>query len=109
MTEATDKILEDFKRLAPGYYTERDGGDWYLVTPEGDRIAEGFAKRDDARRLVCWLAGEDLPKGWVIDGGNDLSFNVAIPKQTAATIWTRECRQHFPNRFDEMEVAAPKP
>lgn len=104
MHETTTRILEEFKRMAPGFYTERDDGPWYVVTPDGDRIAEGFENQTDARRLVIWLAGGELPRGWKVDmESNDLAGDVRIPQRATATIWVRECRQHFPKRFDEVE------
>jgi hypothetical protein len=110
MTESSEKLLADFKRLSGGCYTERDGGPYYVVAPGEFRIAEGFDKRDDARALVCWLAGEDLPKGWVVTDMNDLSIDVEIPKRATATIWTKDCRKVFPQRIEEMDAAlAPRP
>lgn len=58
-----DDLAARVKQAAPGFYTERDGGDWYIVTPgHGDRIGEDFRNRDDARRFHrgLWLADEQI-------------------------------------------------
>lgn len=108
MNETETNLLGIMKRIAPGFYTERDGGPWYVVTPDHSRLAEDFESRNDARRLVCWLGGEDMPKGWRVEphGTGDLSFDVEIPGRSRATIWAREARKLFPVRWAEIEDAA---
>jgi hypothetical protein len=90
------------QHLAPGVYTERDGGRWYIVTPDhGDRLGEEFKDRDDARRFVCWLAGDPLPQGWTFtrNGDGRICYDLQIPGQYApATVWARPCRAMFPAR-----------
>jgi len=107
-TKTADIVLEEFKRLAPGFYTERDGDQWYVVTPTTDRIAEGFDNRNDARKLVCWLAGSALPEDWRILAAADLdlSITVEIPGRSSAIIWTKECYRYFPGRVDELRAEA---
>jgi hypothetical protein len=92
-------LLARTLQLARGFYTERDGGPWYIVTPNhGDRIGEGFANRDDARRLLCWLAGDPMPEGWSIDiRPNSNGHDVHIPGRDRATIWKRSVAKYFPN------------
>ncbi|WBU32344.1 DUF3560 domain-containing protein [Rhodopseudomonas palustris] len=92
------ELLDRTKLRAPGFYTERDGGDWYIVTPDhGDRIGEGFVSRDAASRMICWLAGDLPPSGWRIEaaGDRDLFARVLMPGQPPATLWLRAARQHF--------------
>ena len=95
-------LTERMKRMAPGYYTERDGGRWYIVTPDhGDRVGEEFKDRDDARRFVCWLAGDPLPEGWTLRACGDgrIAYDLTIPGQySPATVWARTCRNLFPAR-----------
>jgi hypothetical protein len=53
MTKAQTELLERVQTLAPGFYTERDGGDWYIVTPDHcERIGEDFVSRDEARQAL---------------------------------------------------------
>lgn len=89
------------QQIAKGFYTERDGGPWYIVTPDhGDRIGEDFNKRDDARRLMCWVAGDPAPEGWSIEPSGDgrIAFHITVPGQySTATLWARTVRKHFPN------------
>lgn len=106
MTEAEAKLIETMKRIAPGFYTERDGGAWYVVTPDYGRLAEDFERQNDARKLICWLAGEAMPKGWRVEPHGDQSFDIEIPGCAPATIWTREAAKHFPARWAEIEDAA---
>uniref|UniRef100_UPI0013D56A69 hypothetical protein n=1 Tax=Klebsiella pneumoniae TaxID=573 RepID=UPI0013D56A69 len=58
-------VLERLKAKAPGYYTERDDDDWYIVVPDhSDRLGEGFVRRSDAHRFLFWLTGDPLPDHW---------------------------------------------
>lgn len=88
--------------VAPGYYTEQDGGRWYVVTPDhSDRVGEEFADRDNARRFMCWLAGDPMPEGWTLRrcGDGRLAYDLNIPGQSGpATVWARTCRKLFANR-----------
>ena len=91
--------VERMKQLAPGYYTERDGGLWYVLTPDHDRIAEDFRDRDHARQFVCWLACDPLPEGWIVEphAGGRISYDLTLPNQySPATIWTRPVCERFP-------------
>lgn len=82
---------------APGFYTERDGGDWYIVVPTHDgRIGEGFRNRDDARRLVVWFAGGEQPPGWTLSPGSRLACDLLVNGQAMALVWKRETRKYFP-------------
>lgn len=101
--ETPRDLVAEIKAKAPGFYTERDGGDWYCVTPDhSDRVGEDFANRDDARRLILWLAGDDMPKGWTITGRNDLFCSLDCGQGYDATIWTREACRLFPAREGEL-------
>lgn len=98
MSTRDDELVAQIKERAPGFYTENDGGDWYVVTPDhSDRIAEGFARRNDARRCLLWLAGGDKPSDMRPGDGNDLAVDLHITGQGRATIWRRALRQHFPS------------
>lgn len=93
------KLLARIRETAPGFYTERDGGDWYIVTPEhDDRIGEDFAKRDDARKCLAWLAGDPMPRGWKLSGHTELSAFLDCGQGYAATIWTRAIARAWPNK-----------
>ncbi|RUW81539.1 MAG: hypothetical protein E5V52_02060 [Mesorhizobium sp.] len=98
----SDELIQAIKSLAPGYYTERDGGDWYSVTAYHDRVAEDFARRDDARRCILWLAGEPMPDGWRITRGGDLSCDLDCGQGYRATIWTRSVAKAFPDRAADL-------
>lgn len=95
-------ILDDLRNVAPGFYTERDGGDWYCLTPDHERIAEGFAKRDDARRAILYLAGADMPAGWKITEKTRLSCGLNCGQGCDATIWTRNVLSVFPKRATDL-------
>lgn len=100
-----ETLVETMKRVAPGYYTERDGADWYIVVPEhDDRIAEDFVKRESAQRFMIWLAGNDpLPKDWTITGIGGIAADLNIPDQYGrATIWTRTIKRRFPGRLEAL-------
>lgn len=103
MVDISKFLKARMQHLAPGFYTESDDSPWYIVTPSHcDRIGEDFQSRDDARRLVCWLAGDPLPAGWKIEkhGDGRLSYDVEIPDRPRATIWVRPTRKLFPKRAD---------
>lgn len=97
MTKHNPELLARVQEIAPGFYTERDGGDWYVLTPGHDRVAEGFAKRDDARRCLAWLAGDEKPKGWKLVRVNALSADLDCKQGYAATLWVRSIRRAWPN------------
>jgi hypothetical protein len=103
-------LLERMKTVAPGHYTERDGGLWYIVVPSHDeRLGEDFADRDHARQFVCWLAGDQLPHGWKISpsGTGRIAYDLKIPDQYGpATIWARPCRRYFPARATDLPETA---
>lgn len=96
-TRTSEELVAAIRWLAPNFYTERDGGDWYSVTSYHDRLAEGFAKRDDARRLILWLAGEAMPDGWRIISVNHLACDLDCGQGYRATIWRRSAVKAFPN------------
>lgn len=98
-------LLERVKAIAPGFYTERDAGPWYVIAPGGQRIAEDFHNRDDARRLICFLAGDPLPAGWdlVKSGTGDLAADIVIPNRPRATLWLKATRTLFPDRISIRE------
>jgi len=105
------KILARVKEIAPGCYTERDGGDWYALAPTTSdigRLAEGFGDRDNARLLLCFLAGDPLPKGWRLtpNGKGGLSYDIEIPGDYTATLWARDARKLFPARAEAFPVIA---
>jgi hypothetical protein len=95
-------LRERVKHIAPGCITERDGGDWYAVAPDGSRLAEGFRDRDDARRVILWLAGDPMPDEWSILKADDLSCEVDCSQGHPATIWTREAIKCFPRRANAL-------
>ena len=98
-------LVARIKEIAPGCYTERDGGNWYALTPDHDRLGEDFERRDDGRRLILWLAGDDLPKGWAFKpcGDGRLSYDVDCGQGFRATLWIRAARRAFPARAAEIE------
>ena len=97
MTRFDPELLERVKEIAPGFYTERDGGDWYVVTPDHcDRVAEGFGQRDDARRCLAWLAGDAMPNGWKVERVTELFADLDCGQGYLATIWTRTVRREWP-------------
>ncbi len=107
MVDISKFLSARMRHEAPGFYTEQDDSPWYVVTPDHcDRIGEDFRNRDDARRLVCWLAGDPLPEGWRLEchGSGDLSYDVIIPGQPRACIWARTARKLFPARAAELAV-----
>lgn len=96
-------LVERVKQIAPGFYTERDGGYWYIVTPDhGDRIGEDFRNRDDARRFLLWCAGESLPEGWSIGEVKRIAADVECGQGFPATAWVRAIAKHFPARAAEL-------
>ena len=102
MVDISKFLQARMQHVAPGFYTERDGGRWYIVTPDhDDRVGEEFVDRDNARRFVCWLAGDPLPKGWTLQrcGDGRIAYDMTIPGQySPATVWARSCRKLFPLR-----------
>lgn len=100
------ELLERVKTLAPGFYTERDGGDWYCVTPTHDeRVGEDFVSRDEARQLLCSLAGDPFPSHWyVTPGGSRIALDLYGPKGTRATLWLRPIAKLFPGALDRLPV-----
>lgn len=99
MPKDDPELLARVKEIAPGFYTERDGGDWYVLTPNHARVAEGFARRDDARRCLAWLAGDAMPAKWKILKYDDLSADLDCGQGYAATIWTREIDRTWPDQY----------
>ena len=106
--ENTAELLARVKEMAPGFYTERDGSAWYIVAPNhNERIGEDFADRDDARRLLAWVAGGPKPEGWEVlpCRANAIGVYIKLPNTEAhATCWLRGTRKHFPRAaiFDEL-------
>lgn len=102
-TELSAELKSRVETIAPGFYTERDGGDWYCVTPTHDeRVGEDFNSRDDARRLILWLAGDSLPEGWKIIKRPGIACDLDCGQGYAATIWTRPACRLFPGRAADL-------
>ena len=101
------ELLARVKEIAPGCYTERDGGLWYALGSDHDRVGEDFERRDDARRLILWLAGDDLPEGWRVTprGNGGLSYDVDCGQGFRAVLWIRSARRAFPARGAEIEAS----
>ena len=98
---ADKALLLRMTTAAPGYYTEADGGDWYIVTPDHtDRIGEDFPIRSDARRFMIWLAvpNEDMPNGWRVTSQTHLAFSLTHTTGTRATLWSRPIERLFPDK-----------
>lgn len=99
------KILSDrVKLIAPGFYIESDGGDWYCIAP-GDfgRVGADFSKPTDALRLILCLAGDPLPDGWSIQArSSNLSADVECGQGYSACLWRREAAKLFPGRIAEL-------
>lgn len=102
--EESAALTSRIKELAPGFYTERDGGNWYIVTPDhSERIGEDFHNRDDARRFLLWCAGEPMPVGWSISGAKRIAADIECDQGFPATAWLRPISRHFPARADELK------
>lgn len=95
-------LLAAVRERAPGFITERDGGDWYLVAPDFSRLAEGFISRDDARRALLWLAGGELPRGWELHPGNALFAELDCRQGVPAILWIREIATALPLRLPDL-------
>lgn len=100
----TRKALSDrVREIAPGFYIERDSGDWYCVAANfGGRVGEDFAKPTDALRFLLWLAGDPLPKGWTITNRNRLSADIDCGQGYRSCLWVRPVNALFPGRLDEI-------
>jgi hypothetical protein len=107
MTKEQTALLERVQTLAPGFYTERDGGDWYIVTPDHcERIGEDFVSRDEARQALLSLAGEAFPAHWYTTPGGTgrIAADLYGPKGTRATLWRRPIAKHFPNALERLPI-----
>jgi hypothetical protein len=103
MAVTAQDLVRRVEQAAPGFYTERDGGYWYIVTPDhGDRIGEDFRDRDDARRFLLWCAGAALPDGWSIGAVSRIAADVECGQGFPATAWARTIAKHFPARVAEL-------
>ncbi|AKR54342.1 hypothetical protein XM25_00685 [Devosia sp. H5989] len=102
MTTPAEDLIARIKEIAPGYYTENDGGDWYALTPNHDRLAEDFHNREDARRCILWMAGDPMPEGWSILSANDLAADLDCGQGYRATIWVRSAKRAFPARAADL-------
>lgn len=104
MLQNQQDLVNRCRALAPGCYTERDGGNWYALNPAHLRMAEDFARRDDARRFILWLAGDPMPAGWEIrpNGDGTLSFDIECGQGFPATLWIREVQRTFCDRAKEL-------
>ncbi|RNJ49383.1 hypothetical protein [Methylocystis hirsuta] len=93
-----ESLLDRVKNAAPGFYTERDGGFWYIVTPDhADRIGEYFVSRDTARLFLLVAAGaEPMPDHWRVIDASRLSAMVEVGNSVIPTLWRRPLEQHFP-------------
>lgn len=107
--QALEILSSRVNEMAPGYYTERDGGDWYCVAPNGGgRFAEDFSRRTDALRMILWLAGDPLPEGWVIGyRSRGLSLDVECRQGYTACIWKPNALVHFPARKATLTTLLP--
>lgn len=88
-------LIAQMEKLAPGCYSEQDGGDWYLLAPSHQRLAEDFGKRDDARKMAIALATDQLPEGWSIVRNNSMFMTIDVGQGFEATVWVSECKKHF--------------
>lgn len=92
-----DNLIGRVRQSAPGCYTERDGGDWYVIGPGETRLAEGFATRRSAHECLLWLAGDPVGAGFVIERRSDLFCEVKSRRNGEyATVWTKEAMRVFP-------------
>lgn len=89
-------------RLAPGFYTERDGGLWYVLTPSHDRLGEDFHEREDARRFVCFLAGEPAPEGWALARRTKSYCELTGVTRGPAILWLAEIEKSFPGSLSRL-------
>jgi hypothetical protein len=87
-----------------GFYTEQDGGPFYMCTPRHTRLAEGFYKSLNALKAAQWLAGMPMPSGWNVTRMNDLFAEVDCGQETLATIWIREALAFFPDCLSRLPV-----
>lgn len=93
-SELVDRALD----LAGGCYVERDGGDYYVLTANADRLGDSFKDRADTRKFLCWLGGDPIPAGWeVATHGSSYDATIMIPGGRQATIWLRAVAKRFPN------------
>lgn len=93
-----DDLIGRVRQSAPGSYTERDGGDWYVIGPGETRLAEGFSNRRSAHECLLWLAGDPVGAGFVVERQNDLFCEVRSRRDSLhATVWTKEALRAFPS------------
>lgn len=104
-SKRAQKLLSDrVKLIAPGFYIERDGGDWYCVAPgEHGRVGADFSRPTNALRLILWLAGDPLPAGWEIKSRRgSISADIECGQGYHACLWRREAAKLFPARIAEL-------
>lgn len=97
-----DELMPRVVMIAPGFYPEQDGGDWYLVAPNHSRIAEGFPNKKRALQGLLWLAGDPKPKGWEIIKTNSLYTAFEFGDGYEGTIWNREAEAALPGALDRL-------
>lgn len=102
--EARKILSERVKLIAPGFYIERDGRDWYCIAPgDAGRVGDDFARPTDALRLILCLAGDPLPSGWQIKPrSSNLSADIECGQGYSACLWRREATKLFPVRLAEL-------
>lgn len=103
-TQARKILSERVKLIAPGFYIERDGGDWYCIAP-GDfgRVGADFSRPTDALRLILCLAGDPIPDGWAFKArSGGLSADIECGQGYDACLWRREAAKIFPARIAEI-------
>ena len=97
MSKSESELIAKIKEIAPGYYVENDGGDYYCVVPtHDDRIGEDFKNKKDALKFILWMAGEEKPEGWEIGRIGTIAADLDCGQGYGATIWTRTVIEKFP-------------
>lgn len=101
-----DELIGRVRQSAPGCYTERDGGDWYVIGPGETRLAEGFATRRSAHECLLWLAGDPVGAGFLIERRSDLFCEVRSRRNgEISTVWAKEAMRAFPSARALLGVA----
>lgn len=101
--EETELLVKRMRLLEAEAYTERDGGDWYVVAAGGGgRLAEGFARRNDARQMILVLCGDLMPRHWKVHRSTDRLVEICIERDARfrefVTIWRAEAELYTAGR-----------